>query len=782
MNVKNLFPKKTVFKINFRNLRAYHFEEALRREILESLANRETSQGFLTAFGMTFAFPELKLKKLLMLITGILAMLFLGTIPSSVRAGGTTRYVAPTGSNTGNCTITPCRSLQYAVNQAASGDAILVAEGTYTFDASVTYPCPTWTSAIICFINKNLTILGGYSLENNWAARDHVLNPTILEGQNAHRGIVVIGYNTPNTYYLTLEGFTIQNALAQGPTGYDSSGIGGGMLVQHAAVILRDIVFRNNRAIGQNTSSGDGGQADGGAIRIESSPAGATNLLQRIVFDNNQSIGGTGPDRGGIAFGALFIYDSDVVVEDSTFTNNLAQGGNTTGSGTSQINGLNADALGGAVGVENANVTLSRIVVTNNHVVGGNAAGIGGGAYGGGIFVEGVPPVVSTVTITDAYVANNTATGGVANKGGNSGGGGILATNSLITIERAQVILNSAFGGDATEGGNSGPGGGGGIYLFAVSPNMPTATLNNLVIADNLAIQGVGPNVVGSLGNGGGGGIVIQGMNANMSHITLANNRLDPDYPGLILGQGIGILPWFLSGGGQLPATVNLSYVIIANHTVGGDNATAVVTQVGSTLNLNQGLFAGNGKDTNADGSPVPVGTITGLDTMQTAPSAGFVSPGNPHQNYHLRLDSAAKDQATTSALGIDFEGDARPYGASRDLGADEYHPFPLVVVGMDSALRLDWSNGFDQLTGGVNNYQVYVVCSAGAAPPDQGACGSTINVGSATSFTLTGVSNFDDYTLTIFARDGANVQMARSVEVTTFPTDLLIFLPLTLR
>lgn len=224
--------------------------------------------------------------------------------------------------------------------------------------------------------------------------------------------MVEVGYNTPNTYFLTMEGFTIQNALAQGPTGYDTSGIGGGILVQHAAIILRDITFLNDRAIGQNTSSGDGGQADGAAIRVESSPAGATNLLQRVVFEGNQSVGGTGPDRGGIAFGALFVYDSTVVVEDATFNNNLAHGGNTTGSGISQINGLNADALGGAVAVENGNITLNRIVVTNNEVRGGDAAGIGGGSYGGGIFVEGMPPVVSTVSTTDAYIVDNTATGG----------------------------------------------------------------------------------------------------------------------------------------------------------------------------------------------------------------------------------------------------------------------------------------------------------------------------------------------------------------------------------
>ncbi|HNB50474.1 MAG TPA: hypothetical protein PK530_00945 [Anaerolineales bacterium] len=702
---------------------------------------------------------------------------------STAQASGTTRYVATTGSNTGNCTITPCRSLQYAVDQAASGDAILVAEGTYTFDPTVPYYCPAWTSAILCFVNKNLTILGGYSLANNWASRDPVQNPTILDGQNAHRGVVEVGYNTPSTYFLTMEGFTIQNAVAQGPTGYDTSGIGGGILVQHAAIILRDITFLNNRALGQNTSSGDGGQADGAAIRIESAPAGSTSVLQRVVFEGNQSIGGTGPDRGGIAFGALFVYDSTVLVEDATFTNNLAQGGNTTGNGISQINGLNADALGGAVAVENGNITLNRIEVTNNHVRGGNAAGIGGGSYGGGIFVEGVPPIVSTLSISDAYVANNTATGGTANKGGNSGGGGILATNTLVNITRAQVLSNTSFGGDPAPGGNSGPGGGGGIYLFSVSSGIPTATLSNMIIANNLAIQGNGPTQAGSLGNGGGGGIVIQGMNANMSHITFAKNQLDPGYPGLILGQAIGILPWYLSNG-QLPATVTLAHSIVADHTVGGASATAVVVQVGTTLSFNQGLFAGNGKDTNADGSPVPVGTINGLATTQIAATAGFIAPDAPSENFHLRLDSPAKDDATTSSTPIDFENESRPYNGASDLGGDEYRPFSFSVAPGNGTLLLDWNNAANTLLAGTTgNYQVWVTCPAGANPPDQGGCGTSIVVGSATSFSLTGLSNYAVYTVQIKALDMSSPTIfAQSLALSGTPTDHLVYLPLALR
>ena len=99
-----------------------------------------------------------------------------------------------------------------------------------------------------------------------------------------------------------------------------------------ASVTLRDVVFRNNQAIGENTTSGAGGSADGGGLSIDASPAGTCSLLQRVTFDGNQSLGGIGSVRGGVAFGALFIYASAVTVEDSMFINNLAHAGNSTGN------------------------------------------------------------------------------------------------------------------------------------------------------------------------------------------------------------------------------------------------------------------------------------------------------------------------------------------------------------------------------------------------------------------------------------------------------------------
>lgn len=586
---------------------------------------------------------------------------------------GTTRYVAASGTDSGNCTspASPCRSIQYAVNQAAAGDRILVASGTYTYNASLD-PCSFLvTRAVVCVANKSLTISGGFTT-SNWSTANPSVNVTRIDGQNTLRGVAVV--QTIASTHLIMEGFTIENGRAPGPL-YPNipGGRAGGMWVAKSTVTLRDIIFRNNRAIGDNTASGAGGAADGAALTIESSPG--ANLLQRVTFDSNQSTGGSGPVRGGVAFGALFIFSSSVTVEDSTFTNNLAQAGNSSGNGLH--GGLHADALGGAIGVEKGVVTLNRIVATNNEAIGGNAATNAGGAFGGAIFVEDA----SAFVLRDSYIFNNSAEGGNAATGGFSGGGGILVFNSPATIEQVEVISNRVISGNATGSGNAGPAGGGGLYLWRTRTNInPAISVTNAIVADNSVHLGNGASNLG----GGGGGISVQGLTANIAHATFARNELGPN---LISGQALLVL----TAPGVSASTANVSYSIFANHTQGASDARAVFAQAGNTINFNRGLFAANSRNTNADHGNG--GTFNGLASMLSAASAGFVSPGSPEFDYRIRNNSAARDQATGSTTAIDIDRQGRPFGGVSDLGADEYstQPLPTFVDVPGSYWAFEW-------------------------------------------------------------------------------------------
>jgi len=537
------------------------------------------------------------------------------------------------------------------------------------------------------------------------------------------------------------------------------------MMVVGARVTLRDMIFKNNQVFGANTTSGAGGAGTGSGLAINWSQPGTSNLLERVTFEGNQSYGGMGPDRGGLAYGALFVNGS-VTIDYGTFTNNQALAASSSGSGTSGV--LNADALGGAIGGGGGSWVLRHIIATGNQAVGGNGTTFAGGGFGGAIHVE----TANSFSMTDSYLSANLAQGGNAQDGGFGAGGGILVNSTPATLSRVQLVSNSAIGGNASNG-NAGAGGGGGLYLWMTwsGPN-PTTSVTNAVITDNyVALGSTGSTAAG----GGGGGIQVQGLQATITHSTIARNRLGP---GLVSGQGLLVLVDVNAG----PGVVNVNYSIIANHTEGASGVVAVLVQSGNTLTFNRVLFAGNTKDTNASGGPVPPGTINGLSTMLSASSAGFISPGSPNYNYHLRLDSAVKDQATSSTTADDIDGQSRPYNGVSDLGADEYWPFPLFAVSGDGTLRLDWTAGASVLAGGVNHYEIIVTCAAGANPPNQGSCGQPINAGTATTFALTGLSNFKQYTIVVNARDSSDVLIASSIIVTASPTDILLYLPLVVK
>jgi len=628
-----------------------------------------------------------------------------------------------------------------------------VAQGNYTYSGGTTNCSFASTPAVVCSLDKNLAILGGYSTAN-WSTANPAVNLTVIDGQNLYRGVAVIGFNNLTTTYLNMEGFTLQNGRAIGPVYAgnnppDPNGIGAGMWVSRASVTLKDIVFKNNQAIGANAASGAGGAATGAGLRIESSPA--SSLLQRVTFDGNQSLGGTGSTRGGLAFGALFVYASVVTVEDSTFSNNLAQAGNSTGNG---YDGLRADALGGAIGLGQSAVVLNRIAATNNQAIGGNAAVNAGGSYGGAIYSE---EAVGPFVITDSVLSGNTSQAGNALAGGSGGfgvGGGMLVYNSrtAITIDRVKVISNTAAGGS---GGTAGAVGGGGLSLWVDRTGIaPVASVTNVVVADNLATTGSGTNAYG----GGGGGIHVQGLQANFVHATIARNQLGPN---LVSGQGLLVL----AAPGAASGVANVSHSIIANHTVGPAGAYAILVQAGNTLNFNRALFSGNTINT--------FGVINGLPSVTIlSSSSDFIAPGSPNFNYHLRLDSAAKDLAIGSTTAVDMDGQTRPYNSISDLGAYEYWPLSLNVLRGNSTLQLSWTTAAGVLTGGLVNYEVVVTCAAGASSPTEGNCGQPINVGTGTTFSLTGLTNFKQYTVIVNARGSSLALIAASNTVSATPID----------
>ncbi|MDD5469160.1 MAG: DUF1565 domain-containing protein, partial [Anaerolineales bacterium] len=451
-----------------------------------------------------------------------------------------TLRVSPTGTDASACgsEASPCRTIQYAVNKAASGDTLLVAAGSYTYQSTTDTCTFLVTRAVVCMLNKHLTILGGYS-PSNWNLPDPVANPTLIDGNNSRRGVAVVAYNA--TASLRMEGFTIQNSLAQGASSGDDFFIdaaGGGMWSQGGALTLRNITFKNNRAIGGNTSGQYGGAGSGGGLAIHSPVNNAPSLLEYVSFEGNQTLGGSGTRRGGIAYGAgLFTYGATLSANHITFTNNLAQAGDSSGNGIDSVHGLRADALGGAAGFgKNSNASLSQVVATGNRALGGDAGtasgSVGGGAFGGALYAEDH----AALTLEDALVQDNTLTGGKASNGGFAMGGGIMTDGGAVHLNRVRIIANIAISGSAhAVSGKAGQPGGGGVYLATFNPSISVySTVVNSIVAGNRIELGY----PGSLVGGGGAGLTIQAITADIKHSTIANNSIDED---LVVGQAISV-------------------------------------------------------------------------------------------------------------------------------------------------------------------------------------------------------------------------------------------------
>ena len=589
---------------------------------------------------------------------------------------GTLRVDVATGTDSGSCggPTTPCDSIQQAVELATDFDTILVAEGTYTYNGSVFCENAISQSAVVCVLNKQLSILGGYST-GNWGSADHENNVTTIDGGNQRKAVLVQTTSAAAPpASLRIEGFTITRGRAQGGNNGDSTvtfAFGGGMDSADASVEVRDVLFTDNQSLaGDNTSgqfgSGFGGSGSGGALAIRDNPNTSlevTGTLERVTFRNNLAEGGTGPNTGGLALGgALFIYESTVTGDTLVFENNTARAGDSSGCGQQNCNpdsGLRADALGGAVAFEALGsrttpdfsvTTLTNVIATGNTALGGDANAKGGGGFGGAFFAER-----ATVTLRDADVRNNEALGGAASAGGIGAGGGFMSTRATVTLDRVQLLLNDATGGAGPT--TKGSGGGGGGY-FSKPDGNTTVTITNSIIADNVATLGNGGGNTG----GGGGGLFFLGSRGFVSHTTVARNRAPS-----MAQQGIGIVLVDFNGTGG--ANVDFDHSIIADHT-DWDGGAAAHIQDDSTITFDTGLFAGNVRDTNFGGVPAAAGVIAGIGSMLSAGSAGFVSPGSPNYDYHLDVGSAAIDEAIGSNETTDIDGDTRI--GTRDIGADE--------------------------------------------------------------------------------------------------------------
>jgi hypothetical protein len=99
-------------------------------------------------------------------------------------------------------------------------------------------------------------------------------------------------------------------------------------------------------------------------------------------------------------------------------------------------------------------------------------------------------------------------------------------------------------------------------------------------------------------------------------------------------------------------------------------------TEVGITCGNAAGGFAFPNNIAARNGQDTQTGcTYPGSIVSTSVNGLNFKSSETAPYDYHITAGSIAIDAATQSTVATDFDGDMRPQGAQRDVGADEFVP-----------------------------------------------------------------------------------------------------------
>jgi hypothetical protein len=627
--------------------------------------------------------------------------------PAQALPAGAVRYVAAAGADTGTCTVVtePCATPQYAADQAADGDEIRVAIGTY---GAVSHGGSTQVLAV----EKALTVRGGYS--SDFTTRDPAAYPTILDAAGAGRVVLA---NT--AVAVLLDGLQIVNGLAPGWTGY-----GGGIYASTANLTLNGCTVKDNHI---NLGNGSGIWVKDGSLTM-------TDCLVQSNEPNNAD------DNYGLG-GGVYTENADVSIRASQVVSNTAHKGSWL-----------ADGRGGGIYLAGSRSVVQDVTLRGNTACtggwgeGGGLAASGGtlqlldsliekniaawkdceSATGGGVWLKTDRALVSGNTISDnntngpidwsygclrssaagGIAINNsvgiTLTGNVISRNWSITAGGVYAYDQLsLTMEDNQVI------------DNTGRSYAGGISLGATPRGVESAvTLRNNLIQGNATngagggISGSGPfNLIGNRfvnnhsGGNGGAVYVAETSRTDTATATFDGNLFDGNNSG---GDGGALdIDTVFSPNFNI-AYRNLAFI---RNTAAGNGGAVNFHRYANTITPWQQVTFTNNRDKNGAmvyvvmgrmrlynaifyNAPIGVKINSGpvildhslaysvtLPTQGTSVTLSNTVSGDPAlsaDGYHLTSGSAAVDAGVDLSVHTDIDGDARPLGNGPDLGADE--------------------------------------------------------------------------------------------------------------
>ncbi|MDX2177796.1 MAG: GEVED domain-containing protein [Candidatus Sumerlaeia bacterium] len=642
----------------------------------------------------------------------------LAMVLAAASAAHATIHVSTQGADSGDGRnpSAPVRSLAYALSQAAVGEEVRVAKGTYTGKVPVL---------------QAVEILGGwnesFTTQDTANPQDTVLTPATA---GASRVVEVDGSLFAGST-LRIRQLTIRDGNAGSET--VGPGQGGGIYAPMVPELVLDgVVIENNVARSAYDSVGDRADGEGGGVYTG---AGTLTVLDSTIRSNTGTTGdtgGSGADVGdGLGGGIHIIYrrsapGQNIEIRKTTFQQNRAQNTPQNFSGNQFGSGFGGGIyIGDGGGAEDPNAGLS-ILIDNSNFISNNGIGVSADddeAAGGGIAVN-LPNMSSaaagrsTLTVSDTAFQTNIAGNGGSNSvlSGqfNEGGGIWTRTPKAFPIVIGGCAFDLNFGEDRV--GVSGGFGGG------ASLNGGTVTITNSTFTNNIG---------GSNGcNGAGGAIAANGTELLVERCNFMNN------------QGIDVPDTFCFGlfsadGGAIYYTNPTNPTQAGDLTVVNcfftDNYGSTSTSVPSSSQFGGAIFAdaksgtvrvlNNSFYNSQDKTPAAVAIASGaiemvnnlifgflnglfledgtsitniafwiMDLFESGLAAFTGGPGAPattdpslvdadpkftdpaNGDLHLQGGSPAIDAGTTlTGVDTDIDGDPRPVGNAPDIGADEF-------------------------------------------------------------------------------------------------------------
>ena len=559
-----------------------------------------------------------------------------------------------TGDNDGSTWANAFDDLTVALDSAAAGSELWIAAGTYVTPDSASFFIErelslyggfdgTETDRAAANPTANVTILSGDVMGNDGDGFDAALMA------DNNRVLVVLDTARTQSFRASVSGLTITNGVRA--EDFEEGSIipfAGGGLLALGRVAVTDVIFRDNRANFGSAAAFVTGAATGSTVNNVD--------LQGNYFSNGGLLYSNGADSlryEAIDYtGTTDTMPSPVIdaafgdaftVTGSTFTNvitgNRAFGGtigtfNVTGVRITDcsFDGTFADVAGGALGLShNAANDASRTNVADEAIVENcTFESSSAGAVGGAIYLQN-----ANVTIRESDFMQNFSPNGGAIFGqttaedelqytqifsgntftGNStvaGGGAILTISDRTTYEHRGNTYNqnsstSAFGGGAIyHQGESGVPSMAMLYDNEFTRNAANEDLGGAIRLTSISGQFRGNTYTNNSGNTGT--VFVGGDDCSFSF----NNELFRENTGTVadpIARGAGIAS-FMSGGAN-PTTIEIDSSTFTRNSVGQDDfisggaAIYVSGEAPGTarLTVSNSLFAANATVGGANGA-----------------------------------------------------------------------------------------------------------------------------------------------------------------------------------